>query len=911
MPVFKTSRRLGAVAAFAAALTCVQPAAAQAQSAFEVSEDDFLMLQMKVGGYSMPIDIRGYQLDDGDAVCLDLADVIQSLDLPIRLDKKSRRATGWLFSEDQTFALDRETGTVQNVNKDRAPLADAIIDTPEGWCVESDALSRWFGVRFRTDVYNASVTIESDTKLPFIEAIERRSRAARLRPRKDSFDLAEYPRADADYRIWRTPSVDVVARSDVRSTPGGGTTMAGRAELFAAGELLGASVEARIATDDRFVPNSLRVRAFRQDPDGKLLGPLQATQVIAGDVSGEQGRLTAFGGIGRGAYISNQPLDRNNLFSTTEIRGTLPAGWDAELYRNGQLIAFQDEPRDGRYEFLDIELFYGRNDFEVVLYGPQGQERRERISEPVGYNSIEPGRTYYWAHALQDNLSLLQFGDGSASSGLPRGAWRFGVGAEHGLDQRTTLAAGLHSIELRGRRRNFAEATVTRALGNWQIEATGAADDEGAFAVRAAALGRIGRFNLGADALWVNGGYSSEFVAPGTRYQAGLRADTSLRLGKFVLPLQASVSRIQLENGAAATQFGAATSFNINGLSVTSQLSHRLAEDRTLGSAETATDLKVLANARVLGLRVRGTAEIGLSGKDTGLRSVRISTRKRLDLRSDVSLDVDYLPRSETAFFNVGYTREFDAFALTGNASYNTAGGIGAGLSVAFSLGPDPADGGFRVTKERIARRGQALVKVFLDEDGDGRRSADEPYLEDVNAAAGPRISQQGTNEFGLTIVDGLQPYKPVLVRLDEGSLGDPYLAPGSKGTVIVPRPGIPLEVELPVSRSGEVEGLLLSPDGAEMQGVELELIDRKGQIVAETVSEFDGFFLFDGVPYGTYRLRVAPEIARRLEVKAELEGDVRVGQPDEIARLGTVKLEAGAPTTIAGSENLPLAPEG
>ncbi|WP_379548627.1 carboxypeptidase regulatory-like domain-containing protein [Qipengyuania sp. DSG2-2] len=899
---------MGAAAAFAAALSGVSASPAFAQDGargFAVEEDDFLMLQMKVGSYSMPLEIRGYQINDGDDICLDLADVIQSLELPVRLDKKSRRATGWLFSEDQSFTLDRAAGTVQNVNNGRAPVAGDITDTPEGWCVETGALSRWFGVTFRPDIYNAVVSLESDTKLPFIEAIERRSRAARLRPKKNGFDLAEYPRADADYRVWRTPSVDVVARTDARKVSGNGTDVTGRYELFAAGELLGASVEARLASDNSLKPQSLRVRAFRQDPDGNLLGPLKATQVVAGDVTGEQGRLTAFGGVGRGAYISNQPLGRTNLFTTTVLRGTLPAGWDAELYRNGQLIAFQAEARDGRYEFEDVELFYGRNDFEVVLYGPQGQEKRERTSQPVGYNTIEPGKTYYWAHALQDNTSLLEIGTQTTIPGQVRGTWRLGAGLEHGIDEQTSIAAGVHSISLRGRRRNYAEATLNRTLGSWQIEATGAADDTGAFAARAAAAGRVGRFNLGANALWVNGGFESEFVAPGTAHQFGLRADTSLRLGRFSLPLQASVNRITLKNGSSATQLGAATSFNFKGLSLTSQLSHQIADDAVAGELEAQTELKLLANARVFGLRLRGTAEIGLAGRDTGLRSVRVATRKSVGERSDLSVNVDYLPKTDTAFFNLGFTRLFDQFAMTANTSYSTAGAFGAGLSLAFSLGPDPANGGVRVTSDRIARRGQAVVSVFLDENGDGVRGEEEPFLPEVDAAAGMRISQQPTNEDGRTVIDGLQPYKPVLVRLDEGSLGDPYLAPGSVGTVIVPRPGVPLSVELPVTRSGEVEGLLLSTTGYEMQGVQLELLDARGQVVSETVSEFDGFFLFDRVPYGTYRLRVAPGMARRLEVKADLESGIRVGQPDEIARLGTIKMEAGPPLTIATGESV------
>src|SRR3546814_10416771 len=70
-------------------------------------------------------------------------------------------------------------------------------------------------------------------------------------------------------------------------------------------------------------------------------------------------------------------LFRSDSFDKTSFRGDLPAGWDAELYRNGQLLAFATLNGDGRYEFLDVPLQYGTNRFEIVLYGSQGQIRRE------------------------------------------------------------------------------------------------------------------------------------------------------------------------------------------------------------------------------------------------------------------------------------------------------------------------------------------------------------------------------------------------------------------------------------------------------------------------------------------------------------------------------------------------------
>lgn len=62
-----------------------QPASTQSSSNWQASDDDFLFLQLVIQNYKLTYDVRGYQTDRG--ICLDLADVIQSLDLPIRIDK--------------------------------------------------------------------------------------------------------------------------------------------------------------------------------------------------------------------------------------------------------------------------------------------------------------------------------------------------------------------------------------------------------------------------------------------------------------------------------------------------------------------------------------------------------------------------------------------------------------------------------------------------------------------------------------------------------------------------------------------------------------------------------------------------------------------------------------------------------
>jgi len=240
-----------------------------------------------------------------------------------------------------------------------------------------------------------------------------------------------------------------------------------------------------MATDNSLQPQSLRFTAYRNDHTGGLLGPLKATQVAIGDVQTQAGQLIGQTSVGRGAFVSNQPIGRISRFSTTTLRGTLPNGWDAELYRNGQLLAFQQSNGDGRYEFLDVELFYGRNELEVVLYGPQ----------------------------------LIQVSDTIAAG--PQ-KWRWGVGVERGLNERTSAALGVQSMFFSGRRRQ----------------------------------GRLGSINYGFDALWTFGDFKSEFVAQNLDRKYGFGFDTSLRMGKVTLPVQAFASHSQLRDGANITELG-------------------------------------------------------------------------------------------------------------------------------------------------------------------------------------------------------------------------------------------------------------------------------------------------------------------------------------------------------------------
>ncbi len=101
--------------------------------------------------------------------------------------------------------------------------------------------------------------------------------------------------------------------------------------------------------------------------------------------------------------------------------------------------------------------------------------------------------------------------------------------------------------------------------------------------------------------------------------------------------------------------------------------------------------------------------------------------------------------------------------------------------------------------------------------------------VEGVTIEAGFRHTDAPTDAQGRAVIDGLRPYVPVLVSIDTGSLPDPLLQPKGQGMVVIPRPGIAARVSLPLAPTGEIEAVLLGPDGEPRSGVPLQLLDQRG----------------------------------------------------------------------------------
>jgi len=335
-------------------------------ASWTANPDDQFLLDVTIRQLRLGDGVRAYNTPEG--TCVVLGDFLTTLDVPMRIDISAKKASGWAFKESNRITIDYGAMTASYAGTTEPIARETIRETPEGWCVQASALSRWFGIKVNAMTSGSVLLLQSKDKLPVELAMERESRAARIKPAK--FDLEGLPQVRIPYRMWRAPALDFVVNAGVTYRARDGVRVDRQSSVYAAGEIAHLSYDAQVTTNQSGMPTNLRLRAYRSDPDGDLLGPAKATHFGFGDVEGFDSKLTGSAAYGRGAVVTNRPLTAQTAFDKSHFEGDLPAGWEAEIYRNDELLGFAKSNPDQRYVFDNVQLVYGENRIRIVLYGP-------------------------------------------------------------------------------------------------------------------------------------------------------------------------------------------------------------------------------------------------------------------------------------------------------------------------------------------------------------------------------------------------------------------------------------------------------------------------------------------------------------------------------------------------------------
>jgi hypothetical protein len=852
---------------------------APAAASWTADPDEQFLLDVTIRQLRLGDGVRAYNTPEG--TCVVLGDFLTALDVPMRIDLAGQKASGWAFKESHRITIDYAAGSASYGNRSETLSPGTVRQTPEGWCVQASALTRWFGIGVKPVTAGSVLMLQSEAKLPVELAIERKRRAASIKPAK--FELAALPTVRVPYRMWRAPALDFVVSAGVTYRAKDGARIDRQSAVYAAGEFARLSYDAQLTTTQKGKPSTLRFHAYRSDPDGQLLGPARATHFGVGDVESFDSHLSGSPARGRGAIMTNRPLNAPAAFGRTRFEGDLPNGWEAELYRNDELLAFAKSRPDQRYAFEDIQLLYGENRVRVVLYGPQGQVRTHEELINVGRDNAPPGKTWYWAGFSQPSRDIVTLHKPPDGSNQPRA--QATAALEHGIDERTSVAALARTMLLDDKDRlTFVEGTVRRAVGTALVEIGVGRESTGGTAARAQLVGKFGAVNVNAEALIAN-----DFHLQGIRhtqqlrdYRASLQAP--LKIGRTVVPANADIRFASRGDGTRQLDAAARLSANFQRFNLASTLRYRKHMSEA-GNSPAEVGLDLMGSGRVRDVRLRGTTSFDIS-PGARFRTAELSAYWSASDTVDWEGDLVYDAIGKRGRAKVSHIRRLDsmAVALTGEAATDRS--LALGLNVNFSLDPRR---GLSLSRRPLAQSGIVRATVYRDLNDNGIRDAAEPVEKGALITTGTRQAEKPTDSRGEVTVPGLAPYIPVTVGIDQSSLADPMLVPRRALQVVVPRRGVPAEVEIGLVGGGDIEGAVVKSGGIGFEGLDLELLDASGRVVATTRTDFDGFFLFERVAYGAYRVRVAKASAEIAKIGTELAAQVQVTADKSIVRLGAI----------------------
>jgi hypothetical protein len=236
--------------------------------------------------------------------------------------------------------------------------------------------------------------------------------------------------------------------------------------------------------------------------------------------------------------------------------------------------------------------------------------------------------------------------------------------------------------------------------------------------------------------------------------------------------------------------------------------------------------------------------------------------------------------------FTFGLNRDFRGYNLGLDSRLSTDGTFSLDLIFTMALAREPREGKWIKDSRPIANQGTMSAQVFLDENGDGIKGADEEALKGVKVNINGGGIRNKTDENGIVFLS-LEPYREVDIDIDLATLEDPLWLPANEGVRVDLRPGHTMQLDFPVIQTGEVDGTTYVKFGdieREISGIIVELLDEEGHVIQSTKTAYDGFFVLSKIPFGNYQLRVSDKQLEKLGVHSVETIDITITNEEQIA---------------------------
>ena len=835
-----------------------------------ITEDDELILQIETQNGEMSDTVIAYGLRQG--VYLPLGALTRFFDLPIAISDEGHYASGWFLDEKRTLALNLRDGTLVVAGRP-VPFSpgDAVAYQGELY-LRAERFGDLFPLDLKIDLRAQTIAVKTRELFPFEERVAREASRERLGNRSAKEPPPRFAREETPWRAFSLP----MGETELRALTDDNLGSRLEADVRLAGDLAFMTARAYASVSTRDGLTAARLEMGRRDPDGDLLGPLKATEFQFGDVATAALPIGLRGITGRGAMITNAPLEQASIFDSVDLRGDLLDGYEVELYRNNTLIGSTRTPVNGQYAFLQVPVDFGLNVFRLVFYGPQGQRREVVRRVSVGDGRLAPGQFVYNVGAAQKDTNLFGVVGPLFSPAADFGAWRATAELGYGLSRAVTATLGAGFWQNGGRNHWLATTGLRSGIGATALRLDlGLQDGKGhviGLGLGGKLLGMAYSLNHGE----YGGGASDEvraFTPDPLRRATELNLNTTLNFGSGqgarAMPLTSQIRHIEFADGRRQTDAALRASLPLGGVLLSNTMNFGI-----VAAPQSPTSRRLLGSfdlATISGSRTRFRAALGYAMLPRAeIQSAAFEVDRRFGESTLVRAGVNHVLDGHQTTLALSAVRRVGPVNVAFDGSYGfPTRNFTLALRVGFGFGRNPLSGRAFLGRQGLTSGGAVALRAFADDNANGRLDEGEAPLKGVTFLAG--TEEQRSDSDGRAFLGHLGDGNRASIRVDADSMPDIALAPARPGVEIVPRPGRIHVSDFAVVTLSDIEGTAYfrgETGNRAVSRLQLRLLRADGTVAARTRSESDGFYLFERLPAGEYRLELDPQQAATLKIQ-------------------------------------------
>ncbi|MCD4679370.1 MAG: hypothetical protein K8S00_03180 [Bacteroidales bacterium] len=812
---------------------------------------DEVPIEFEVSGYlRFETDVI---ITESNRVYINIEDLFKNLGISCVAENDGNQLFGFIENENKKYSIDVITSQVI-IENNTIKSKNGIIKELGAIYLESTILAKAFGI---TIIYNArslSIKLAANFELPFVKQMrleQMRQNVAKLQDREIVADTV----VKRDYHLFKFGMIDW----SINSSQTINERSSNRLGLGVGTELLYGQANVSLYYDDRykFLNRNLLYDWRWVNNDKNII-----KQAQLGKISYQS--IAFIGSPVVGAAINNSPntVRKANGFYT--INEYTEPNWTVELYINDVLVDYTEADASGLFVFK-VPIVYGYTTIKLKFYGPLGEERSDERSMNVPFTFM-PAKTFEYS------VSGGFLEDGEKS--------RFGRGDfDYGVNRYITVGGGVEYLSS-----IINSPFIPFAKAAFQPFSKLVFNVEYAYDVR---MQGLLSYNFGRSAFlqidyanYVEGQLATRFNA---NEELKVRLTAPFRMNRVSGFAKLNFNQLVYDNAFNFNQFDAVLSgyyknFNANLSTLVNWV----------GKNDPYITTKLSLSYRMRkGLVLRSMAEYNISDSEFSRYSVELEKRVA---KADFSVSYERNIAFKVDIVSVNFRYDLP-FARTGVSANYINSRIILSESARGSLMFGGDNGVIKTGNNSALSKGGILLYPFLDLNQNDSFDKGEQMvlLSNVRVSGGRAIISEKDSIVRVSDLNAFVDYNVEFSNYDLENIGWRFK---NKTYQILVDPNQYKRVDVPIISVGEVSGMVYMNNNNNLNGigrVTIQIWDKKGDKVAETLSERDGYYSYLGLKPGDYIIRVDEEqlanlnyqsapLVKNISVKVSVDGDIVEG---------------------------------